>query len=118
MQKELSQQDILSLLKAANQAGADNSAGNRAVAPWQAEKAGQFRADQGSIVSDIQDSLAKGLTQSLGAYLRISFETTSVAVTQMTFREAVEHAAGAYLLSLKLQETPAVIEIEQTLVFP
>lgn len=118
MQKELSQQDILSLLKAANQAGAENSASNRAVAPWQAEKAGQFRADQGSIVSDIQDNLAKGLTQSLGAYLRVSFEATSVAVTQMTFREAVEHAAGAYLLALKFQETPAVIEIEQTLVFP
>jgi flagellar motor switch protein FliM len=118
MQRELSQLDILSLLKAANQAGAENSADNRAVAPWQAEKAGQFRADQGSIVSDIQDSLAKGLTQSLGAYLRVSFETTSVAVTQMTFREAVEHATGSYLLALKFQETPAVIQIEQALVFP
>jgi len=118
MQNELSQQDILALLKAANQAGAGKAASERSVAPWQAERSGQFRADQGSIVSDIQDSLAKGLTQSLGAYLRASFETTSVAVTQMTFREAVEHAAGAYLLAVKFQETPAVIQIEQTLVFP
>lgn len=119
MQNELSQQDIVALLKAANQAGKETAASDGSVAPWQAERSGQFRADQGSIVSDIQDGLAKGLTQSLGAYLRASFETTSVAVTQMTFREAVEHAAnGAYLLALKFQDTPAVIQIEQTLVFP
>jgi flagellar motor switch protein FliM len=37
----------------------------------------------------------------------------------MTFREAAENAAnGEYLLVLKFQDTPAVIEIEQTLVFP
>lgn len=119
MQSELNYQYIVALLKAAKQAGKANTESSRSVAAWRAERSGQFRADQASVVTDVQEALAKGLTQSLGAYLRASFETTSVSVTQMTFREAIEHiSSGAYLLSLRFQDTPAVIEIEQSLVFP
>jgi flagellar motor switch protein FliM len=119
MPSDLNSEDIVALLRAANQARNANAEINQSVAPWQAERSGQFRADQASIVTDVQDTLAKGFTQSLGAYLRSSFETTSVSVVQMTFREAIEHTAeGTYLLTLRFQDTPAVIQIEQSLVFP
>lgn len=118
MQNQLNYTNILALLKAANQAGTAKADKNQSVKPWQAERSGQFRSDQASFVADIQESLAKGLTQSLGAYLRAAFETTSVSVTQMTFREALEASTGAYFLSLRLQESPAIIQIEQSLVFP
>ncbi len=119
MQNGLNYKDIVALLKAANQAGAAKPESNRSVAPWQAERSGQFRADQASIVTDVQEALAKGFTQSLGAYLRATFETNSVSVVQMTFRDTIEHTSeGTYLLTLRFQETPAVIQIEQSLVFP
>ncbi|MGA8299354.1 MAG: hypothetical protein WB817_07705 [Terriglobales bacterium] len=119
MQNEPHHNDILALLKAAHQAAKKTVDGEGVVTPWQAERSGQFRSDQASVVTDVQDSLAKALTQSLGAYLRAGFETTSVSVTQMTFREAIEHAGeGAYFLSLRFQDVPAIIQIEQTLVFP
>ena len=119
MKNELNYQDIVALLKAANQAGKAKTESDRSVASWQAERSGQFRADQASIVTEVQETLAKGFTQSLGAYLRASFETTCVSVVQMTFREAIEHTTeGTYLLTLRFQDTPAVIQVEQSLVFP
>ncbi|HVM91877.1 MAG TPA: FliM/FliN family flagellar motor switch protein [Terriglobales bacterium] len=119
MQTELNYENIVALLKAAKQAAKPERERAKSVKPWQAERSGQFRADQASVVTDVQDNLAKALTQSLGAYLRVSFETTSVSVTQITFREAVGHTTeGTYNLALKFQGTPAVIQLEQTLVFP
>ncbi|HTR27083.1 MAG TPA: hypothetical protein VMI10_24135 [Terriglobales bacterium] len=119
MQPELNYESIVALLKAAKQAANPEAESAKSVKPWRAETAGQFRADQSSVVTDVQDNLAKALTQSLGAYLRASFETTSVSVTQITFREAVGHTSeGTYILALKFQGTQAVIQIEQTLVFP
>jgi len=119
MQTDLSYDSIVALLKAAKQAAKPEAESAKSVKPWQAERSGQFRADQASVVTDVQDALAKALTQSLGAYLRASFETTSVSVTQITFREAVGHTKeGTYILALSFQGTPGVIQIEQTLVFP
>jgi flagellar motor switch protein FliM len=110
---------ILALLKGADQAGKTKAEGERAVKLWQAEQSGQFRADQASVVTDVQDALAKGLTLSLGAYLQASFETTSVSVTLMTYRKALELAPKeSYFLSLRAQEAPVVLQIERTIVFP
>jgi len=109
---------MLALLRSANRASSGVPESNQEVKRWQAERSGQFRTDQASIVTDVQETLAKGLAQSLGAYLRTTFETTPAAVVQMTVRDAMDHMAqGTYLLSFEFLQTPATIQIEESLVF-
>ena len=119
MDSKLNQQEIEALLKLANTTSQASASHNRSVEPCRFERSGQFGTEQASVVTGVQEAFAKGLTQSLGAYLRVSFETALVSVEQMTFRESVEHIApGTYLLSLQFHGTAAAIQIDQCLVFP
>ncbi len=119
MDNQLNQQDILALLRLANAGSQAAKNQNRTVEPCRFERSGQFGTEQQTVVNGVQEAVAKGLTQSLGVYLRVSFETTLASVEQMTFREAVEQIAPeTYLLSLQFHGAPALIQIEQSLVFP
>jgi flagellar motor switch protein FliM len=119
MDNRLNQQEIEALLKLAHAAGEPAAKQNRTVEPCRVERSGQFGAEQETVVKGVQEAFAKGLAQSLGAYLRVSFETSIGSVEQMTYRESVEHiVSGSYLLSLQFHGAPAVIQIDQGLVFP
>lgn len=119
MDGKLNLQEIEALLKLANAASDASTGHNRSVEPCRFERSGQFGAEQADVVNSVQEAFAKGLTQSLGAYLRVSFETALVSVEQMTFREAVEHVApGSHLFLLQFHGTAAAIQIDQCLVFP
>jgi flagellar motor switch protein FliM len=119
MDNPLNQYEIEALLRLAHAGEAAAPEKQRTVEPYRFERSGQFGAEQAGVVSGVQEALAKGITQSLGAYLRTSFETTLASVEQMTFREAVEHVPPeTYLLSLQFQSGAGIIQIDQSLVFP
>jgi flagellar motor switch protein FliM len=119
MESKLSQIDIEALLKAAGRLGAIPPKQYGTVEPCHFERSGQFSAEQASVVNDVQEALAKGLTQSLGAYLRVSFETVLISVTQTTYRESVDQISpGAYLLSIRFHGAPAAVQLDKSLVFP
>jgi len=118
MNRELSQQEIDTLVTAANRSEPAGKEHN-SVEPWRIEKSGQVAAEQTSVVNGVHEALAKGIGQSLGVYLRIGFETAFVSIEQVTFRECLERIApGTYLMSLQFHGAPAAIEIDQPLVFP
>ncbi len=119
MDNRLNQQEIEALLKLAQATVEPAAKQNRTVEACRFDRSGQFGGEQEAVVKGVQEAFAKGVTQSLGAYLRVSFETTMVSVEQKTFRESVEQIVpGSYLLSLEFHGAPAVIQIEQSLVFP
>src|ERR1035438_4125230 len=107
MDTRLNQQDIEALLRLAHATSPGTNSQNRTVEPCRFERSGQFGTEQASVVTGVQEAFAKGLTQSLGAYLRVSFETALVSVEQMTLREPLgecllDTGNNACLLSPKL----------------
>ncbi|MGA9527477.1 MAG: FliM/FliN family flagellar motor switch protein [Terriglobales bacterium] len=118
MDRTLSQQEIDALLTAANRSASAGKQHN-SVEPWRVERSRQVGAEQTGVVNGVHETLAKGIAQSFGAYLRISFETAFLSVQQITFHEFVQQlASGTYLLSIQFHGAPAAIEIDQPLVFP
>ncbi len=119
MDNGLNQLEISSLLKAAHLTGQTTASPDRSVEPWKFERSGQLGAEQASIIKGVHEAMAKGLSQSVSAYLRVGFETALGTVEPATFRDFVEHIApGTYLLSLQFHGAAAVVQIDKTLVFP
>jgi flagellar motor switch protein FliM len=112
-------QEITALIEAARNGAETARKQARSFEPCRFERSGRFSSEQTDVANSVQEAFAKGITQSIGAYLRVSFEAVVAPPEQMTFRESLENSAhGKYLMLLQFCGSAAVIRVDQSIVFP
>jgi len=119
MQKELSQEEIDSMVRAAR-GGAAGSSGP-VVQPWDARQAGQIGREQMRSISQLHEIFARNLTHSIGAYLRIVFDCSLVSAEHLTYRDYLQRMPeNAYLVTCNLEPVgvTAVLQLDQAIAFP
>jgi flagellar motor switch protein FliM len=119
MDTKANPQEITALIEAARNGADATGKQTRSFEPCRFERSGRFSTEQKDIANSVQEAFAKGITQSLAAYLRVSFEVVLAPPEQMTFRESLESSThGMYLMLVQFCGAAAVIRIDQSIVFP
>jgi flagellar motor switch protein FliM len=119
MEKLLTQETIDRMVRAAR--GASQAARDPDVRPWDALKGGSIRQDQLRALDLVHETFARGLSNSLSAYLRISVEVTLVSAEYLPYGDFLQRfPEGSYLASCKLTplQATALIEIDSSLALP
>ena len=122
MQKELNQEQIDDMVRAARSGGRIDSAqeGPR-VELWDARRAGQIGREQLQAVTQLHEGFARNLTHSLGAYLRVVFSVALVSAEHLAFREFLERVPETtYFASCKLEPmgVDAALQLDLKVAFP
>jgi flagellar motor switch protein FliM len=122
VQKVLNQEEIDAMFRAVrkDKATASNEDSSR-VKPWNFRQVGQISRDQLRSISTLHETFARNLTHSLGAYLRVVFQTDLVSVEQLTFREFLARVPDlSYLATLRMHgaNAAAALYMDLTLAFP
>ena len=121
MRKALDQNEIDALFNRAQ--ASRNVAGGptRNVIPYDLRTTNQLTADQTLAVTKLHESLARRLSSSLGAHLRVAFEMNLVSVEQLTFREFIGRLPDLiYFTSLHVMpiDARAAIQLDIALAYP
>lgn len=93
----------------------------RKVVPYDLRSTNQLTVDQTVAVTKLHESLARRLSSSLGAHLRVAFEMNLVSVEQLTFREFIARLADlTYFASLHAMpiDARAAIQLDIALAYP
>lgn len=120
MDKVLNQEEIDAMFRAALGA-ARPDCNSENVKPCNFHQAGQINKEQVRAISMLHEGFARNLTHSLGAYLRVIFETNLVSVEQLTYREFLARIPDcAYCASFQLSpmNATAALELDLALAFP
>lgn len=122
MEKILNQEEIDQLFRAAQGVAARKQpAKKRAVLECDFRQAGQLGKDQVQQVTLLHENFAPNLANSLGAYLRVAFQTSLVSVEQLAYTDFLgrlpEQTYFATVLLAPLEEW-ASIQLDLPLVFP
>ena len=122
MEKVLNQEEIDAMFRAARGAtGASVPAQQVKYTTWDLRQAGQIKKEQVRAISMLHEGFARTLTHSLGAYLRVVFETNVVSVEQLTFREFLSRIPDlAYSSSFTVNPlgVAGVMVLDLSLTFP
>lgn len=106
MQKELNQEQIDAMVRAA-QSGSAGQAATEAVPKvelWDVRRAGQIGREQLQAVTQLHEGFARNLTHSLGAYLRVVFSAALVSAEHLSYREFLERVPETtYFACCKLE---------------
>jgi flagellar motor switch protein FliM len=123
MQKELSQEEIDSMVQAARGGGVGLR--SQTAAPvaqvWDVRQAGQIGRDQMRSISQLHEIFARNLTNSIGAYLRILFDCSLVSAEHLTYRDYLQSIPeNAYLATCDLSPVGvvAVLQVDLAIAFP
>ena len=105
MQKELNQEQIDAMVKAARSgAGAKAAQEGPRVELWDVRRAGQIGREQLQAVTELHEGFARNLTHSLGAYLRVVLTAALVSAEHLAYREFLERIPETtYFASCKLE---------------
>ena len=118
--KTLSQDEIDALFGAA-QGRIQAPRPKQRVEELDLRKSSPLSAEQVRVVSALYESLARRLTDSLGAYLRVGFEMNLVSAERLTFAEFLarvpELTYSASFRALPI-DAPFLIQVDLSLVFP
>jgi flagellar motor switch protein FliM len=122
VEKILNQEEIDKLFRAARGAATKaQSVKKRAVLECDFRQAGQLGKDQVQQVTLLHENFAPNLANSLGAYLRVAFQTSLVSVEQLAYSDFLgrlpEQTYFATVLLAPLEEW-ASIQLDLPLVFP
>lgn len=120
MEKVLNQEEIDAMVRAARGGGGGKPA-QAVVRPWDIRQAGQIGADQLAAISQLHDTFARNLTNSVGAYLRVVFECSLVSAEHLTYREFLQRVPEkSYLASCNLApvDAVAVLQLDLGIAFP
>jgi len=122
VEKVLNQDEIDAMFRAARGVtGKPASVQPVKHAAWDLRQAGQIKKEQVRAISTLHEGFARALTHSLGAYLRVVFETNVVSVEQLTFREFLSRIPDfAYSASFTVNPTgvAGVMVLDLSLTFP
>jgi flagellar motor switch protein FliM len=119
MRKTLNQDEIDALFRKAQ---ASRVAGpSKKIVPCDLRHTNQLGAEQIVTVTKLHESLARRLSSSLGAHLRVAFEMNLVSVEQLTFREFLGRLADlTYFASLHVMplDARAAIQLDLAVAYP
>ena len=115
MEKELGQEEIDALFRAARARSEADSDGQR-VQPWSFARSGQISNDQLRAISMLNDIFARNLTHHLSAWLRSRVQVSLVSAEQIPFSEFLERIPElAYVCSVHLEPLRAVSVLQMDL---
>ena len=118
MEKVVSQEEINAIVQAG---GAKTQRRRVTIKPCTFRQSGQLSAEQLRATNGLHEPFARSLAQSLGAYLRVLFETSLTSVEQLTYGEFLERVpAITYMMSFSVPElgASAAMQIDHSLVYP
>jgi flagellar motor switch protein FliM len=122
MEKILNQEEIDRLFKAAKSSVTKTAKATKTVVQeCDFRQAGQLTKEQVRQVTSLHESFAPNLANSLGAYLRVGFQTSLMAVEQLVYNEFLARIPEqTYFTSVNLMpiEELAAIQIDLSLIFP
>jgi flagellar motor switch protein FliM len=121
MRKTLQQEEIDALFNAAQASKKPKSELKKTYEVYDFRQARQLDADQIRIVTNLHESLARRLGNSLGAYLRVGFEMNLVSIEQITYNEFMGRIPEmTYFASLHIMpiDGRAAFQSDLSLVFP
>jgi flagellar motor switch protein FliM len=119
MEKVLNQEAIDKMVRAAR--GTAETATAPVIQPWDVLKAGNVRREQMQTLDQVHEGFARGLSNALSAYLRITVEATLVSAEYLPFGDFLQRfPEGSYLSSCKLSplEAVAILEVDTSLALP
>ncbi len=120
MRKVLSQAEIDTLLGRA-QLSPSSAATPKTVVPCDLGRWNQLSADQVAAVTTLHQSLARRLSSSLGAHLRVAFGVELGSVEQLTYREFLESLPDpAFFASLHVMpiDIRAGVQLDLAVAYP
>jgi len=123
MKKELNQQEIDAMVRAAHGGAPVEGVGSTQFAAerWDVRQAGRIGREQLQTITTLHESFARNLTHSLGAYLRVVFTTTLVSAEHLTYREFLQGIPETtYIASCRLDPTGhnAALQLDLKVAFP
>ena len=122
MERVLTQEEIDAIVRVAS--GRQNESQRketRSIKPCTFRQSGQLTGEQVASVNGLHEGFARSLTQSLGAYLRVSFEVTLVSTEQLAYSEFLERIPEVtYMMCFRVEQmnAGAAMQIDHALVFP
>jgi flagellar motor switch protein FliM len=122
MKKTLEQSEIDALFNKA-QAAQETGKGktSQTIVPWDLRSSNLLTTDQVAVVTTLHESLARRLSSSIGAHLRVAFDMNLVSVEQLVYREFLGRLQDlTYFCSMHLMPIDArgAIQMDINLVFP
>jgi flagellar motor switch protein FliM len=120
MEKVLNQEEIDAMVRAARGQVEQQPSSSR-IQAWDLGKVGQIGREPLRSLTQLHENLARNLTHSLGAYLRVVFDANLVSVEQLGYSEFLarlpEHS---YVATVQLQPMSAVaaLQMDLSLAFP
>jgi flagellar motor switch protein FliM len=122
MDRVLTQEEIDAIVRLASGRRDDSQRKEtRSIKPCTFRQSGQLTGEQVAAVNGLHEGFARSLTQSLGAYLRVSFEVTLVSIEQLPYSEFLERIPEiTYMMCFRVENmsSGAAMQIDHSLVFP
>src|SRR5689334_21464846 len=122
MERVLNQEEIDAMVQATRTKGGNgDTPEERSIKRCSFRQSGQLTGEQTRALTALHEAFARNLSLSLGAYLRISFETALTSVDQVTYGEFLEQIPEiTYLVSFNVRQmnTAAAMQIDHSVVFP
>jgi flagellar motor switch protein FliM len=122
MERVLTQDEIDAMVRVASGRQDDGQGPEtRSIKPCTFRQSGQLTGEQVAAVNGLHEGFARSLTQSLGAYLRVSFEVTLVSIEQLAYSEFLERIPEiTYMMCFRVEQMSAgaAMQIDHSLVFP
>jgi flagellar motor switch protein FliM len=121
MKRVLSQEEIDAMVRGTNETKDEHAENEgRSVKPCTFRQSGQLAGEHVRAVSALHEAFARGLAQSLGAYLGVSFEAKLVSVEQIAYGEFLQSLPEiTYMVSFHVSpmNASAAMQIDPSLVF-
>jgi flagellar motor switch protein FliM len=122
MERVLTQEEIDAMVRVASGRQEDSrKKETRSIKPCTFRQSGQLTGEQVAAVNGLHETFARSLTQSLGAYLRVTFEVNLVSVEQLAYNEFLERIPEVtYMVCFNVEQmsAAAALQIDHSLVFP
>jgi flagellar motor switch protein FliM len=126
MERVISKEEIDAMLRAASKRQAhsqnhDQKKEARSITPCTFQHSGQLTAEQVVAINGLHEGFARGLSQSLGGYLRVSCEVNLVSTEQLAYSQLLERIPEVtYVMGFSVQQmsAPAALQIDHSVVFP
>lgn len=122
MEKILNQEEIDKLFHKSKQSASPHPAARRRIVKeCDFRQGGQLSKDQTRQVTALHENFAPSVSNSLGAYLRVAFQMSLVAIEQLTYSEFLgrlpEQTYFCTALLMPIEET-AGLQMDLSLIFP
>ncbi|MFY9648265.1 MAG: hypothetical protein WAK29_24025 [Terriglobales bacterium] len=120
MQKVLTPSEIDAMVRVATRKEeSTQKKETRSIKPCTFKQSGQLTSDRLSSVKMLHAAFARDLSQTLGAYLRVSCEVELAAIEQLVYSEFLKRMPEfTYMLCFRVNSAAAAMQLDHSVVFP